>query len=126
MAALGTAVRSSIPAILVSSDTQPVFTGVSYGAVTLQKLNKKPVVNPAVPTVGVIWPTGSPVVNATMNGNKEMREDTGATYSYIGTAIDGTAESGTGWTIARILLTAPFTVTHATGIWDNRTALTYT
>lgn len=49
-------------------------------------------------------------------------------YSYYGTAAADTAEDADGWTVTRISVSATgtVTVTHATGAWTARAALTYT
>ncbi len=46
---------------------------------------------------------------------------------YIGVAPYGTATSATGWYISKIVISSDGTqtTTHATGIWDNRTSLSY-
>ena len=58
----------------------------------------------------------------------ERRHEWAAPYSYAATAPAGTADSASGWTIARITVAAngSTTVAHATGAWTNRAALTYT
>jgi len=58
----------------------------------------------------------------------ERRHSYSSPYSYAGTAPTGTADSASGWTIARIHVAAngTTTVTHATGAWADRATLTYT
>src|SRR5574343_343743 len=58
----------------------------------------------------------------------ERRHAYSSPYSYAGTAPTGTADSASGWTIARIHVAAngTTTVTHATGAWADRATLTYT
>ena len=49
-------------------------------------------------------------------------------YHYYGSAVAGTAESSTGWTIHRTTTDADGTVTataSATGAWSNRASLSY-
>jgi hypothetical protein len=49
-------------------------------------------------------------------------------YHYYGSAVAGTAESSTGWTIGRMTTDADGVVTAsgtATGAWSSRTTLTY-
>lgn len=80
---------------------------------------------PAVPTVGIIWPSPG-VVAVDSSVNQEVRAASDATYSYLGTAMEGTAESATSWAITRIKPVSPPVIQEAVGAWDNRTALTYT
>ena len=48
-------------------------------------------------------------------------------YSYTGTAVDGTSESASSWTITRLEISnvGTTTKTNATGAWSNKTSLTY-
>jgi hypothetical protein len=48
-------------------------------------------------------------------------------YSYTGTAVDGTSESASNWTITRleILNAGTTTKTSAIGQWSNKTSLSY-
>ncbi len=125
MAALGSATINSIPTQLNSGVSYGVVGGIYLGQPTgiVKLFDWK--INPAVPLAGVIWPTGSPIIAKAITGSYIMREDTTAFYSYIGTAPDGTAESGTGWSITRISLGSPPVTTHSTGIWTDRATLTY-
>ena len=65
--------------------------------------------------------------NLQLATTKIRRHDTQLPYDYLGWAIDGTAESSTGWTITRLTITSAGTTTKgtATGAWSNRTSLTY-
>jgi len=58
---------------------------------------------------------------------KIRRHDTQLPYDYLAFAPDGTAESSAGWTVTRLTVTSAGTTTvgHASGIWNNRTSLTY-
>lgn len=49
-------------------------------------------------------------------------------YSYTGTAVDGTSESASSWTITRLEISnvGTTTKTNAAGAWSNKTSLTYT
>ena len=49
-------------------------------------------------------------------------------YSYTGTAVDGTSESASSWTITRLEISnvGTTTKTNAIGAWSNKTSLTYT
>jgi len=126
MAALGSATLNSIPTALNSGTSYGVVGSVYLGQGTgvYKMFDWK--INPAVPVAGLIWPTGSPIIAKAITGRYLMREDTTALYSYIGTAPDGTADSSTGWSITRISMASPPVTTHATGIWNDRTTLTYT
>jgi hypothetical protein len=55
----------------------------------------------------------------------EVRHDSNATYSYMGTAPHGTAEGSSGWAVTRITLTSPPVVGTGTGTWTGRAGLTY-
>ena len=48
-------------------------------------------------------------------------------YSYTGTAVDGTSESASSWTITRLEISnvGTTTKTNATGAWSNKTSLTF-
>ena len=61
------------------------------------------------------------------SGATSRRHASAAPYSYCGTAAAGTADSASGWTIARVAVAADgtTTVTHATGAWTDRASLTY-
>ena len=61
------------------------------------------------------------------SGAGERRHAFSAPYSYNGTAAAGTADSASGWTIARIAVAADGTTTvaTATGAWTDRASLTY-
>jgi len=55
----------------------------------------------------------------------ETRSDTTTTYSYMGIAPDGTADSATGWEVTRITLTSPPVTQKGAGTWTGRAGLTY-
>lgn len=65
--------------------------------------------------------------NLQLATTKIRRHDTQLPYDYLGWAIDGTAESSTGWTITRLTITSAGTTTveHAFGQWSMRTSLIY-
>ncbi len=127
MAALGTATINPLLTPYSSGISYTPAPGTFLGPTGIAKLTKffDWAVNPAVPLAGLIWPTGSPIIAAAIKGHPIMVEDTTSSYSYIGTAPDGTPESSTGWTITRISMTSPPVTTHATGIWTDRASLTY-
>ena len=55
------------------------------------------------------------------------RHQTTTNYDYLGYAIDGTAESSSGWTLTRLTLDSSgvSSVMHANDSWDNRVTATY-
>ena len=57
----------------------------------------------------------------------EVRHVYANPYSYTGTAVDGTSESASSWTITRLEISnaGTTTKTNATGAWNNKTNLTY-
>ena len=57
----------------------------------------------------------------------EVRHVYANPYSYTGTAVDGTSESASSWTITRLEISnaGTTTKTNATGAWSNKTNLTY-
>ena len=57
----------------------------------------------------------------------EVRHVYANPYSYTGTAVDGTSESASSWTITRLEISHSGTTTkpNATGAWNNKTNLTY-
>ena len=59
--------------------------------------------------------------------NYEVRHVYANPYSYTGTAVDGTSESASSWTITRLEISnsGTTTKTNATGAWNNKTNLTY-
>ncbi len=68
-------------------------------------------------------------VPLTEGGSNIARAAWASPYHYYGSAVAGTAESATGWTIHRITTDADGTVTAsatATGAWSNRASLSYT
>ena len=68
-------------------------------------------------------------VPLTEGGSTIARAAWASPYHYYGTAVAGTAESATGWTIHRTTTDADGLVTAtatATGAWSNRASLSYT
>jgi hypothetical protein len=55
----------------------------------------------------------------------EVRSDGTASYSYIGTAANGTAEGSSGWTVTRITIASPPVIMTGSGTWTGRAGLTY-
>ncbi|MGW9587506.1 hypothetical protein [Microbacterium sp. NPDC055455] len=67
-------------------------------------------------------------IDATGGGGgsaQEVRHDSDATYSYMGSATAGTAEGSSGWTVTRITLSSPPVIEDGTGTWTGRAAITY-
>jgi hypothetical protein len=59
-------------------------------------------------------------------GGGEVRADVSGGYSYIGTALTGSAEGSAVWTITRIELSSPPVVTTAVDVaWTNRGTASY-
>lgn len=68
---------------------------------------------------------GEPVGVGGGGSASEVRADTTGTYSYMGTAPNGTAESASGWAVTRITLVSPPVIETASGAWDDRASLSY-
>ena len=92
-------------------------------------LNGQPGATGQVPTRqangSVAWQTPG---NGAAAGLVKIDTTSTANTIYVGKAPDGTSESATGWTVRRTTFTSlgvKLTEAIATGIWANRTSLTY-
>jgi len=95
---------------------------------------------PSSPSAGTLWLEegtlrafvyyDSQWVEFGLSGSQsyEVRHAYAAPYSYTGTAVDGTSESASGWTVTRLEISSAGTTTKTTasGAWSNRASLTYT
>ena len=95
---------------------------------------------PSSPSAGTLWLEegtlrafvyyDSQWVEFGLSGSQsyEVRHAYAAPYSYTGTAVDGTSESASGWTVTRLEISSAGTTTKTTasGVWNDRASLTYT
>jgi hypothetical protein len=118
------------PKIIPKRSTQsakvPTTSDLALGEIAINHADKK--LYARHPGSGVVQEIGGGGGGGGGSTSYIVQSDFSSPYSYIGRAALGTEITDAGWSITRIEISSDGSTTklNATGVWSNRSSLTYT
>jgi hypothetical protein len=118
------------PKIIPKRSTQsakvPTTSDLALGEIAINHADKK--LYARHPGSGVVQEIGGGEGGGGGSTSYIVQSDFSSPYSYIGRAVLGTEITDAGWSITRIEISSDGSTTklNATGVWSNRSSLTYT